>query len=152
MRSSAINAPQDEAVALAKLIGRRPDAESVFRAAGRHLARESYLTIPTTTREMIGVFPSLFARPLALRRMKRIAQRYLNGTLRRTGAFLLLEVPESVTLDTAPRAAGCTFYEEMLKELLRLLGAGGSTVEHVRCSGRNEGVCAWRAEWRTIQS
>src|SRR5262245_21272229 len=33
---------QDEAVALAKLIGRRPDAEAVFRAAGRFLAREAY--------------------------------------------------------------------------------------------------------------
>ena len=144
-------AAHDEAVALARLIGRRPDAESVFRAAGRHLARESYLTIPATTREMIGVLPSLFARPLALRRMARIARRYLNGTLRRTGAFLLLEVPASVTLDAAPRAAGCSFYESFLKELLRLLGAGGSTVEHVRCAGRSEGVCAWRAEWRAIQ-
>src|SRR5688572_3539054 len=36
---------QDESVALAKLLGRRPDAEGVFRAAGRYLARESYSTI-----------------------------------------------------------------------------------------------------------
>src|SRR5206468_3164511 len=32
----------EESVALARLIGRRNDAESVFRAAGRYLARESY--------------------------------------------------------------------------------------------------------------
>ena len=31
----------DEAVALARLIGRRPDAEAVFRAAGRYLANEA---------------------------------------------------------------------------------------------------------------
>lgn len=143
---------QDEAVALAKLIGRRPDAESIFRAAGRHLARESYLTIPTATRSMIGALPSLLARPLALRRMAKLADRYLNGKLRRTGAFILLEVPSSVTLDTAPRAIGCAFYEAFLLELLRLLGAGGSTVEHVRCASRREGVCAWRAEWRSLGS
>src|ERR687890_2154765 len=40
--------PLDEAVALARLIGRRPDAEAVFRSAGRYLAREAYLTIPGT--------------------------------------------------------------------------------------------------------
>jgi len=139
---------QDEAVALARLIGRRPDAESIFRAAGRHLARESYLTIPSATRSMIESLPTLLARPLALRRMARLAHRYLNGTIRRTGAFILLEVPSSVTLDTAPRAIGCTFYEAFLKELLRLLGSGASTVDHVRCQSRREGVCAWRAEWR----
>ena len=32
---------RDEAVALARLIGRRPDAEAVFRAAGRYLANEA---------------------------------------------------------------------------------------------------------------
>ncbi len=36
---------QDESVALAKLIGRRPDAEAVFRQAGRYLARQAYRTI-----------------------------------------------------------------------------------------------------------
>ena len=37
--------PQEEAIALEKLIGRRPDAEAIFRAAGKYLAHESYLTI-----------------------------------------------------------------------------------------------------------
>ena len=40
---------QDESVALAKLIGRRPDAEAVFRAAGRYMARQSYRTISPVT-------------------------------------------------------------------------------------------------------
>ncbi|HEX7939239.1 MAG TPA: hypothetical protein VF483_09630, partial [Gemmatimonadaceae bacterium] len=31
--------PQDDSIGLARLIGRRPDAESVFRAAGQFLAR-----------------------------------------------------------------------------------------------------------------
>ena len=41
---------RDEAVALAKLIGRRPDAEAVFRAAGRYLANEAYQGISPMTR------------------------------------------------------------------------------------------------------
>lgn len=32
---------QDEAIAIARLLGRRIDAEAVFRAAGRHLACEA---------------------------------------------------------------------------------------------------------------
>src|SRR5207237_7930656 len=36
---------QDEAIALARLIRRRPDAEAVLRAAARFLAREAYRTL-----------------------------------------------------------------------------------------------------------
>ena len=41
-------AVQDEATGIAKLIGRRPDAEEVFRAAGSYLARQAYQAIPGT--------------------------------------------------------------------------------------------------------
>ena len=141
---------QDGAVALAKLIGRRPDAEAVFRSAGRHLAKEAYLTLSATARRTILILPSLLARPLALRHARRIAARYFDGTIRRVGNYLMLEVPESVTIDTAPRADGCTYYEAGLRELLRLLVGGGATVEHVRCASRGEGQCEWRAEWRPV--
>lgn len=145
---------QDEAAALAKLIGRRPDAEDVFRAAGRFLAREAYLTVPAPTRSMLHALPSLIARPLALAQAKRIADRFMNGRVRRVGSYLMLQVPASVTLDSAPRAAGCAYYESTLRELLRLLGVsgGGGAVEHVRCAGRGEGSCEWRAEWRGVAS
>jgi predicted hydrocarbon binding protein len=140
----------DEAVALAKLIGRRPDAEAVFRSAGRHLAKEAYLTLSATTRRVIIILPSLLARPLALRHARRIAARYFDGRIRRVGNYLMLEVPESVTLDSAPRGGGCTYYEAGLRELLRLLVGGTGAVEHVRCASRGEGQCEWRAEWRPV--
>ena len=57
---------RDEAVALARLIGRRPDAEAVFRAAGRHLANEAYLSISPMTRRIMLTLPSFIARPIAL--------------------------------------------------------------------------------------
>jgi len=141
----------DEAVALARLIGRRPDAETVFRAAGRWLANEAYQTISPVTRRMIRLLPSLLARPLALRQTRRICERYLNGRVTRVGSFLLLDVPVSVTADTAPNAAGCAYYESALRELLRLLVGGAGAVEHVRCASRGEGSCEWRAEWRGMR-
>jgi predicted hydrocarbon binding protein len=139
----------DEAVALAKLIGRRPDAETVLRAAGRYIARESYLTIGPGMRRMIHILPSLIARPLAFRRARKIADRYLDGEVTRVGSHLLLIVPRSVTIGTAPGETGCVYYEAAFKELLRLLVSNAGTVEHVRCVVRGEQVCEWRAEWRS---
>ncbi|MGH7717664.1 MAG: hypothetical protein ACREON_02310, partial [Gemmatimonadaceae bacterium] len=44
---------EEEAIGIAKLIGRRPDAEEVFRAAGRYLAREAFLSIPVGKRQLL---------------------------------------------------------------------------------------------------
>ena len=146
-----IRTAEDEAIALAKLIGRRPDAEAVFRAAGRFLAREAYLTLTPLTRRLLRLLPSLLARPMALRRARRIAARYLNGTVDRVGNSLVLRVPISVTLETAPNATGCAYYEAALRELLRLMIGNQGAVEHTRCSARGEGTCEWRAEWRPVE-
>lgn len=143
---------QDEAIALARLIGRRADAEAVFRAAGRYLAREAYKTVNPFSRKLLRALPSVIARPLALRRARSVASRYANGNVRRVGGYVLLEVPRSVTLNTAPGTVGCSYYEAMLRELLRLLIGGVGSVDHVRCSGRGEGTCEWRADWKTFEA
>lgn len=139
--------PLDEAVALARLIGRRPDAEAVFREAGRRVAQSAYVTVSPFTRRVLRGIPRMFSRPLALRRARGLARRYLRGAVSRRGASVLLEVPSSVTADAAPRAAGCAYYETALHELLRLLTGTSNSVEHVRCSARGEGSDQWRAEW-----
>jgi len=141
---------KDEAIALAKLIGRRPDAEAVFRAAGRFMGRESYLTLSAVNRKLLRLLPTAIARPIAFRRAKKIASRYLNGNVRRVGSFLLLEVPRSIMVGTAPGAIGCAYYEASLRELLLLLIGSIGAVEHVRCIGRGEGTCEWRADWRSF--
>ena len=141
----------EEASGIAKLIGRRPDAEAVYREAGRLLARQTYTRIPAASRRLIRVLPAIFGRPLALRHVRRISRRILSGTSRRVGASVLLEVAAvaSVTHDAAPRSVGCTFHEGMLGELLQLLMGGVGAVEHVRCASRGEKTCEWRAEWRS---
>jgi len=141
---------QDEAIALARLIGRRPDAEAIFRAAGQRLARQSYKTISPITRQMMRLLPSAMARPLAFRHARKIAARYLSGNVRRVGTFLLLEVPRSVTLNTAPGSVGCTYYESSLRELLSLLIGSIGAVEHIRCNTRGDGTDEWRADWRSF--
>jgi predicted hydrocarbon binding protein len=140
----------DEAAGIAKLIGRRPDAEAVFREAGRMLARQSYRTISPITRSLTLNLPALLSRPIALRHVRRISARYAAGSVKRVGSTILLLVPKPVTLDSAPRQAGCSYYESALRELMQLLVGGVGAVEHVRCAGRGEGNCEWRAEWRPI--
>lgn len=142
--------PLEESVALARLIGRRPDSEEVFRAAGAYLARQAYATLSPVTRKLLRFLPSALARPIAYRRARRIAERYLNGRVRRVGGFLHLEIPRSITVDTAPPGVGCTFYEAVVRELLRLLVGAIGSVEHTRCSARGEGACEWRADWRSF--
>ena len=85
--------PFDEAVALATLVGRRPDAEEVFREGGRILARQAYRRISPVTRRLMLSLPSLLSRPIALRHARRITARYAEGAIRRVGSTILLEVP-----------------------------------------------------------
>jgi predicted hydrocarbon binding protein len=141
----------EEAAGIARLIGRRPDAEAVFREAGRNLARRTYDRVSPLLKRLTHLLPSLVARPLALGQIRRIGVRYLGGDVRRVGASIHLEVRQSVTLDAAPRQAGCSFYESALRELMQQLVDGVGSVEHVRCASRNEGTCEWRAQWRTVR-
>jgi predicted hydrocarbon binding protein len=134
---------------LAKLIGRRPDAETVFREAGRHLAREAYRTIPVVTRKLLPVVPNFVARPAAVRRAKRIARRYLGGTMHRAGSAVFLRVPESEALETDARSDGCAFYEAVLAELFSLMIRASLGPEHIRCVARGDTECEWKAELGT---
>ena len=137
-----------EAVALARLIGRRPDAEAVFRSAGRHLAKEAYLSVSGFKRRALLILPSLISRPMALRTARKLVRRYHRGSVTRVGSTVIMEIDSSMTVDAAPRAAGCSYYEAFFREILRLLLGGTGAAEHVQCAGRNEGKCQWRADWR----
>ena len=131
---------RDEAVALARLIGRRPDAEAVFRAAGRFLANEAYQGISPMTRRIMLTLPSLIARPIALRHASRIVTRYFNGSVSRVGSSVVLDVPASVTIDSAPKSIGCAYYEAGLAELLR-----SPHQRRGRCR-----PCAMHCAWRRL--
>ncbi|MEK7239996.1 MAG: hypothetical protein AAB224_05365 [Gemmatimonadota bacterium] len=140
-----------EAVGIARLIGRRPDAEAVFREAGRYFARQVYLTISPLTRRALRSLPALFTRPIALRHVRRVAQRYARGSVRRVGGTIMLEITDSVTRDATPKLGGCAFYESALRELIQQMVGGVGAVDHVRCATRGEGSCEWRAEWRPMR-
>ena len=140
--------PFSEVLALARLIGRRPDADLAFREAGRRCARLAYETLGGTMRGAAVAMPAVIGRPIALRLLRRVATRFLDGQIVRQGSTLLLDVPHPVSADAAPRAAGCGLYEAAYREALQLLADADGAVEHVICRSRGDARCQWRTEWR----
>ncbi len=140
-----------EASGIARLIGRRSDAEMIFGRAGSIVANRMYELISATTRQIIHVLPGFLARPLAFRQVKKAGERYLGASVRRVGASIVLGVKESVTYETAPKGTGCLYYESALREMLKLLVNGGGMIDHVHCRERGEDICEWRAEWRAVK-
>jgi bacteriochlorophyll 4-vinyl reductase len=140
-----------EATSLATLIGRRSDAEEIFKSAGRGVAKRIYERIPRATRRMTHAFPSFLARPIAFRRLRSAFSKYLDGDLRRGEGSLILEVKRSATAEGAPGSAGCAFYAAALEELIALMLPVRQPVEHVRCIKSGSGTCEWRADWSKPQ-
>lgn len=138
----------DEVLALARLIGRRPDADLAFREAGRRWARAFVDTVSSPRRGAARSLPALIARPIALGALRTISRRFMNGTLVRQGSTLLLEVESPVSADAAPKGAGCGLYEAAFRESLQLLADADGAVDHVMCRTRGDARCQWRAEWR----
>jgi predicted hydrocarbon binding protein len=138
----------DEVLALARLIGRRPDADLAFREAGRRWARSFVDSVSGMRRGAARSLPALVARPVALGVLRTLARRFMNGTLVRQGSTLLLEVTAPVSADSAPRGAGCGLYEAAFRESLHLLADADGAVEHVMCRSRGDARCQWRADWR----
>lgn len=138
----------DEVLALARLIGRRPDADLAFREAGRRWARATISTVGAATRNAAVNLPSLIGRPIAFRQLRNIARRFMSATLVRQGSTLLLEVASPVSADAAPRGAGCGLYEAAFREALLVLADADGAVDHVMCRARGDARCQWRAEWR----
>lgn len=140
--------PFAEAEGLGTLIGRRPDSRELFRSAGLILANDIYQSMSPTARGTMKVLPGFLSRPMALKRLTAIVEKYFGGTLERHGSFLLMKIAESVTVNGSTGSEGCVVYEEALGELLRLLVRDRGVIEHVHCEQRNEGACEWRADWR----
>lgn len=144
-RRQSIN--REEVAGIARLLARRPDAETVFRAAGRHLARASFGTLTPMTRGMLLTFPALLTRPVALRHLRRLSGRFLAGSVKRVGGFVYLTVGDAVAADGEESDIGNVFYEAALREYVALLVGGSGAIDLTR-AGTRGGHYEWRAEWR----
>jgi hypothetical protein len=139
--------PREETGAIARLLSRRPDAEAVFQAAGRSLARATFATLSPVTRGVLVAMPGIVTRPVALRHLRRLGERYLGGSVRRVGAFVYLTVRDAVATDNEEGDPGAAFYEAALREYVALLVGASGAVDCTQSAMRG-GNYEWRAEWR----
>ncbi len=140
--------PFAEAEGLGTLIGRRPDAEDLFRKAGHLFARDIYESIAGPTRTIIRVMPKFISHPLAFGQIRQAVEKNFEGSVERSGHTVSVRIPDSVTVNGSPESGGCMFYEEALRELLTLLVGGNQQIAHTRCAQRGDSECEWRAQWQ----
>ena len=114
--------PNDEVVALARLIARRPDARAVFAAAGVTAARSAYQRLSGTMRALVRFLPGFAARPLARRQARKLLRKYFGVTSRRVGHVVDIDIPRDAPLANPGGDVRQAFYDAALHELLYLLG------------------------------
>mgnify|MGYP001600549817 FL=1 len=85
--------PEAEVVALARLMGRRPDAIELFRNAGIATARAAYGRLSPIKRGSVNLLPRIVARPIARRQAQKLLARYFGAVLNRSGPVLRMDVP-----------------------------------------------------------
>lgn len=135
----------EEAVAVFRLVGRRPDAGLVYADAGRRAARYAAKHLGFGSRAMIAIAPGKFGVSLALGAASRLAERWLLADLRRSDGKLRAEMPESLARRGREDGVGCQFYTAAFAELLRQVGELEWAVTHDLCRGRGDDTCLWRA-------
>jgi hypothetical protein len=135
----------DEALAVFRLVGRRPDADLVFADAGRRAARRAARESGVAPRALLGLIPDLAARPLGFLVARRLARRIFGGELSLKDAEAGARVPATLGVDELPEGKGCGFYGAAFAELLRGLAGFEGAMHHVRCRSRGDASCQWRA-------
>ena len=110
-----------EVIALARLIGRRPDAIELFRNAGTATARAAYARLSSIKRGGVSLLPRIIARPIARRQARKLLARYFGAVLKRTGPSLQMDIPVRAPVSAGANDAGREYYDAALHELLALL-------------------------------
>jgi predicted hydrocarbon binding protein len=136
---------EEEAAAVFRLVGRRPDAPLVFADAGRRAARYAAKRRGTAARALIAAAPGRVSLTLALRTSARLAERWLQAALVVSEGQLRCEIADSPGLRARDDGAGCQFYTAAFAELLRQVGGLEWSVVHETCQGRGDRRCVWRA-------
>lgn len=136
----------EEVASLLRLIDRRPDAPTIFREAGRRLARRTLGERRLPGRLATRVLPDGLRRRLALRRVRRLAAA-LNPTATVDSGTTpaTLEVVGSLPARALANPDGCAMLSGAMETVLgRYLGPS-VRVRHPRCEASDD-RCRWTAE------
>jgi hypothetical protein len=135
----------DEAIAVFRLAGRRPDAPLVFADAGRRAARYAARSGGLPGRALAQVTPGGVGRAIGARVAAKAARRVLNASLRMVEGGAAAQVPSPLSIHALPDGGACAFYSAAFGELLRMLIGFEGAMVHDRCRARGDDSCHWRA-------
>jgi hypothetical protein len=122
--------PQEETVAVFRLVSRRPDA-----------ARGAALPV----RAALGAAPGVLRRRIGAGAAARAARRTFTAELAIRGRAAQASIAQPLSLLATADGLACSFYGAALAELLRMLTGFEGAMVHARCRGRGDDACQWRA-------
>lgn len=157
MADRKTSVPDEEAVQVFRLVGRRPDATLVYSDAGRRAAR--------LAARQHGGEPKFFSRMLPRSLRRRIGERNAGRALRRAfgieltrggegggdgggrggGGGLSVRIADSLATRSGFEGNGCYFYGALAAEVLRVASGFEGSMVHDKCKVRGDDACRWRA-------
>ncbi|MBA4157769.1 MAG: hypothetical protein H0X65_09880 [Gemmatimonadetes bacterium] len=129
---------------LIRLVIRRPDAEAIFREAGRRIARHSWQERAAALRRTLRFVP----RPIGLFTATRAASRLFRQLVGESRVHIQrrpveMHIAGSLTARADPSGAACSFYSGALEELLNRYTGRTYQVLHSQCLARGADLCEW---------
>ncbi len=137
--------PLEEAVAVFRLVGRRPDAALVYADAGRRAARYAARGAPFAVRVLLGSTPAFVRRRVGAGAAARAARRIFAASLVVRGRSAEAVIVQPLSMRATADGRACSFYGAALAELLRTLTGFEGAMVHARCRGRGDTSCRWQA-------
>ena len=134
----------DEAVAVFRLAGRRPDSNLVFADAGRRAARYATRENVLPVRALVAATPGVVSRRIGARAAATAARRVLRAELHTRDSGVEARVLSPLSIRAVPDGGACGFYSAAFGELLRCLTGFEGAVIHEKCRGRGEEGCRWK--------
>lgn len=129
---------------LVRLVMRRPDAEAIFREAGRRVARRAWEERAGALRRGVRWLPRTLALATALRAARRLFRSLTGGAgLRLQKRPLELRVVGSLTARADPGGRACSFYTGALEELLTRYTGRSYRALHPHCEAHGAVACVW---------
>lgn len=134
----------DEVANLFTLVGRRPDAPSVFKEAGHRIARGEIGAHRLGTWLAARLLPSRLRAWRAWKRVDQCARRLAPGASIERGSGVL-SIEAGLPVHTTEGGAGCALLSGFISEMLDRYRAAGRGVAHSRCEARGDDACVWES-------
>lgn len=138
---------ENEVEDLIRLVMRRPDADDVFREAGRRVARWAWNGRSRMLKATLEALPQPFSKQAARAGVRRLFLRLVGNAELRVGTRpFRLQISPSLTARADPGGVACDFYGAAFGDLLRQYTDRPYRIAHTDCEARGAERCVWTAE------